>query len=122
MLIPNSFLYVKAFIREGFTNRQTGKKSDPRIQFNNFEMLQDVLERYARKLTIQINVNELKGDDIQSLKSILDEHKGDKLLNFIVYEMEDKVKLHMPSRKHKININKDLLSTLQSKAVHYKLN
>jgi DNA polymerase-3 subunit alpha len=85
-------------------------------------MLQDVLERYARKLTIQINVNELKGDDIQSLKSILDEHKGDKLLNFIVYEMEDKVKLHMPSRKHKININKDLLSTLQSKAVHYKLN
>ena len=122
LLIPNSFLYVKAFIREGFTNRQTGKKSDPRIQFNNFEMLQDVLERYARKLTIQINVNELKGDDIQSLKSILDEHKGDKLLNFIVYEMEDKVKLHMPSRKHKININKDLLSTLQSKAVHYKLN
>jgi len=122
LLIPNSFLYVKAFIREGFTNRQTGKKSDPRIQFNNFEMLQDVLERYARKLTIQINVNELKGDDIQSLKSILDEHKGDKLLNFVVYEMEDKVKLHMPSRKHKININKDLLSTLQNKAVHYKLN
>lgn len=122
LLIPNSFLFIKAFIREGFTNRQTGQKGDPRIQYNNFEMLQDVLERYGSKLTIQLNVNKLKKDDISNLKSIIGNHKGDKTLNFVVYEMEDKVKLHMPSRKQKISISKELLQQLQEEQVHYKLN
>ncbi|MDC1109363.1 DNA polymerase III subunit alpha, partial [Flavobacteriaceae bacterium] len=32
-LIINNFLFIKAFIREGWQNRDTGKKGDPRIQF-----------------------------------------------------------------------------------------
>src|SRR6056297_4302396 len=29
-LVPNSFIYAKVFIKEGWTNKETGKKSDPR--------------------------------------------------------------------------------------------
>ncbi|CAN0365330.1 unnamed protein product, partial [Ectocarpus sp. 4 AP-2014] len=43
-LVPNSFLFIKAFIREGWVNRDTGKKGDPRIQFNGFELLHDVMD------------------------------------------------------------------------------
>lgn len=122
LLIPNAFLYIKAFVREGFTNRQTGKKGDPRIQFNNFEMLQEVLDKYARKLTIQVNINDLKTDDISNLKKIISTNKGDKTLSFVVYEMEEKVKLHMPSKKQKVTISKELLDSLKDLDVHYKLN
>jgi len=122
LLIPNSFLYMKVFIQPGFENRATGKKSDPRIKFTTVEMLQDSLERYASKLTIQLNVNNLKKEDISNLKTIISSHKGDKILNFVVYEMEEKVKLHMASKKQKVTISKELLDSLKEQEVHYKLN
>ena len=50
-LIINNFLF-KTLIKEGWQNRETGKKSDPRIQFNSFKLLHDVLDSFAKKLSI----------------------------------------------------------------------
>ena len=36
--VVNSFVYIRAFVKEGWVNRDTGKKGDPRIQFNNFQL------------------------------------------------------------------------------------
>src|SRR5690606_14940445 len=36
-LMVNSFVYIKAFVREGWVNRETGKKGEPRLQFNDFK-------------------------------------------------------------------------------------
>lgn len=121
-LVPNSFIYVRAFIRDGWVNRDTGKKGDPRVQFNNFQMLHDVMEHQAKKLTIQIPVNDLQEDRIKTLKKMLKQHKGEKQLHFAVYEFEEQVKLTMPSRKHKVNISKELLDALEAEEVSYRLN
>jgi DNA polymerase-3 subunit alpha len=40
----------------------------------------------------------------------------------VVYELEEKVKLNMPSRKHKVNISQELLDELEKEQVSYKLN
>ena len=58
-LIINNFLFIKSLIKEGWQNRETGKKSDPRIQFNSFKLLHDVLDSFAKKLSIQLNLNEI---------------------------------------------------------------
>jgi DNA polymerase-3 subunit alpha len=121
-LVPNSFVYVKAFVKEGWVNRDTGKKGDPRIQFNNFEMLHDVMDRYAKKLTISFLLNDLKDDRIDSLKDILKQHKGDHILNFMVYEPQEEIKLQMPSRKQKVKISQELIEQLVSNNIQYKLN
>ncbi|WP_340064908.1 DNA polymerase III subunit alpha [Ascidiimonas aurantiaca] len=121
-LIPNAFVYIKTFVREGWENRETGKKGDPRLQFNHLQMLQDVLESYAKKLTIQLDVNSLNTENITKLKELLSGHKGDHSLNFVVYEMEDEIKLTMPSRKQKVKITSSLLNLLDEEAVYYKLN
>ncbi len=121
-LVPNSFIYAKAFIREGWVNRDTGKKGDPRIQFNQFQQLQDVMDAYAKKLTIQLNIDELKEEKINSLKELLTMHKGDHVLNFVIYEMQEELKLHMPSRKQKVNISQELLYELDQEDVYYKVN
>ena len=42
--VKNSFVFVKVRVNEGWTNKDTGKKSDPRIQFNSFQLLHDVME------------------------------------------------------------------------------
>ncbi|MDC6367657.1 MULTISPECIES: DNA polymerase III subunit alpha [Flavobacteriaceae] len=121
-LMINSFVYVKAYVREGWVNRETGKKGEPRLQFNDFKQLQDVMDAYAKKLTIKLNIDRLQENRIQTLKDTLKTHKGDHPLNFVVYEMQDEIKLSLSSRKQKVKINSELLSMLEAHEIHYKLN
>ena len=118
----NSFAYIKVFVREGWVNRDTGKKGDPRLQFNSFMLLQEVMETYAKKLTIKLNIAELKESHISTLKDTLVSHKGDDALNFVVYEMEEQIKVNLLSRKQKVQISSELLATLEEQDFHYKLN
>ena len=121
-LVPNSFIYGRVFVKEGWTNRETGKKGEPRLQYNNVQLLHDVMETYGKKLTLTIPLNDLKEGKINSLKNLVKTHKGEKQLFFVVYENEEKIHLTMPSRKHKINISKELLDELQREQLSYKLN
>lgn len=121
-LMENSFVFVKIFIQEGWTNRETGKKGEPKIKFNHFQLLQEVMETNAKKLTVQLDINDLKEEKIDFLNDVFSNHKGEITLNFVVYEKKEKVKVHMPSRKQKIRISQELLSLLAEEQVHYKLN
>ena len=121
-LLKNSFVYVKVFIREGWVNRDTGKKSDPRLQFNSFQLLHDVMDTYAKKLSLQLNIADLQEKRIQSLKELFNFHQGDNALNFVIYDNEEQIKLNMPSRRQKIKISQELLDALEQQDVFYKLN
>lgn len=121
-LMINSFVYLKIFVREGWVNRETGKKGDPRMQYNSFMLLQDVMDTYAKKLTIKLNIDELKEEHIDDLKHTLVSHKGKHPLGFVVYEMEEEIKVNLISRKQKVQISSELLQALAEKEVHYKLN
>ena len=122
LLLVNSFVYLKVFIRDGWIQRDTGKKGEPRLQYNTIMMLQDVLETYAKKLTLQLSLEQVKADRIASIKDILQSHKGKHSLNFSIYEMKDNMKIHMNSRKQRVQISAELLAELESSDIHYKLN
>ena len=121
-LVQNSFVYVRAFVKEGWTNRETGKKGDPRIQFNNFQLLHDVMDVYAKKLSIQLNINTLKEERISQLSDLFNIHPGTQHLNFLVYDDEEQIKLQLTSRKTKVKITQELLNELDDQDVKYKLN
>ncbi|SFW61565.1 DNA polymerase III subunit alpha [Cellulophaga fucicola] len=123
-LMISSFVYVKIYIREGWTNKDTGKKGDPRLQFNSFMLLQDVMENYAKKLTIKLNIDTLKEEDVHNLKRTLtsDEIEGKHPLKFEVYEMAEQIKVDLASRKQKINITTKLLAELEAQDIIFKLN
>jgi DNA polymerase-3 subunit alpha len=121
-LVPNSFIYARVFIKDGWVNKDTGKKTDPRVQYNSMQMLQDVMDSQARKLTIQMPVEALAEDKINTLKDLFKMHKGDKQLHFEIYEFEEKIKLSMSSRKQKVNISQELLDELTREQLSYKLN
>jgi DNA polymerase-3 subunit alpha len=120
--VINSFVYVRAFIKEGWVNRETGKKGDPRIQFNSFQLLHDVMETYAKKLSIQLNIDDLKEGTISNLHNLLRTHVGSNTLNFVVYDNKEKLKVQMPSRKQKVKISQELLNELEGQDFRYKLN
>ena len=121
-LMINSFVHLKVFVREGWVNRETGKKGDPRLQFNDFKQLQDVMDSYAKKLTIKLDIDRLQEKRIKTLKDTLRSFKGDLPLNFVVYEMQDEIKLNLSSRKQKVKISSELLHVLEENDIYYKLN
>ncbi|WP_046755083.1 DNA polymerase III subunit alpha [Kordia jejudonensis] len=120
--VPNSFVFIKAFIKEGWVNKDTGKRGDPRIQFNSMQLLQDVMDATARKLTIQLDVNKLEEQKLDFIYEILETHKGDKSLHFTLYEAKEKIKLQAPSKKKKVHITQELLDALEAEDVKYRIN
>jgi len=121
-LLKSSFVYVRTFVKEGWVNRDTGKKSDPRIQFNNFQLLHDVMDTYAKKLSIQLNIKDLETDHVHKLKELMNLHPGNHILNFLIYDNEESIKLQMASRKQKVKVSQELLDELDEQRVFYKLN
>ena len=121
-LMPNNFVFVRALIREGWTNRDTGAKGDPRLQFNSFQLLHDVMESYAKKLAIQLNIKEISEEKVQNIKALLQMHSGKHNLKFVIYDDEEELKLEMGSRSQKIKISQELLEELKAQEVYYKLN
>ena len=121
-LMVSNFVYVRAYIKEGWVNRDTGKKGEPRIQYNSFQLLHDVMDSYAKKLSIQFDIKDIQEDRIKSIKELLRMHEGNHHLNFVIYDNKEQIKLQMPSRKQKVKISQELLEELESQQVFYKLN
>jgi len=121
-LVVNQFIRLRLMIREGWTNRETGKVGAPRMQYLHFEMLQNTVENNAKKLTLQLEISKLKNEDVTQLQDELKSFKGDKPLLFNVYDSEKKVKLTLNSKKQKVRITPELLKLLDEKQWHYKLN
>lgn len=80
------------------------------------------MDAYAKKLSVQLQISDLQETRVNKLKELFNMHKGDHLLNFIIYDTEEQIKLNMPSRKQKIKISQELLDELESDGVFYKLN
>ena len=87
-LIPNNFTFIKVLVKEGWADKETGKKGEPRLQFSLVQYLQDVLPIFAKKLIIHLNIKELQEVIIQDLNSVFQSNKGDHSVVFEVMELE----------------------------------
>jgi len=87
-LIPNSFTYIKIMVKEGWVDRDTGKKGEPRLQFSEFKMLQDVFENFAKKISILLDIKDLNADFISKLNAVFHTHKGNNTVTFEIMELE----------------------------------
>ena len=87
-LIPNNFTFIKVLVKEGWADKETGKKGEPRLQFTLVQYLQDVLPNFAKKLIIHLNIKELEDVIIQDLNSVFQSNKGDHSVVFEVLELE----------------------------------
>jgi DNA polymerase-3 subunit alpha len=90
-LVQNHFVFVRVTVRDGWVNRETGKKSEPRIQFQEIKLLQDIMPVLTKKLTFFIDIKELVVDRITALHDILSQHSGDIPVHFELMEVNKKV-------------------------------
>ncbi len=87
-LIQNNFTFMKVLVKEGWADKETGKKGEPRLQFMNIQYLQDVLPTFAKKLIIHLNIKDLKTDFIHQLSTLFQSNKGDNQVAFEVMELD----------------------------------
>ena len=121
-LVSDSFIHVKALVREGWVNRETGKRGEPRLQFNAFQQLQDTLATYTKKITLRLDANSLDQQLLTFLDNLFKENKGDHKVDMTFYETEEQLKLVTTSRKLKVHVGESLLTALDEYPVSYKLN
>ncbi|WP_396169947.1 DNA polymerase III subunit alpha [Flavobacterium sp.] len=87
-LVNNQFIYFKIHVKDGWVNRETGKKSEPQINFQDAKLLADVLPTFAKKLSIQLNIQDLHPNLIQKLNEVFKANSGENAVNFEVIETE----------------------------------
>jgi DNA polymerase-3 subunit alpha len=93
-LIPNSFTYMKVGVKEGWADKETGKKGEPRLQFLDFKLLQDVFDNFAKKIIIHLNIKDLQSNLIHQLNTLFQENKGNNSVTFEIMEIE-KIKIQV---------------------------
>ena len=87
-LIPNNFTYIRLVVKEGWADKETGKKGEPRLQFLIVQYLQDVLPTFAKKLIIHMNIEDLRSDLISKLQTVFQSNRGEHSVTFEVLELE----------------------------------
>jgi DNA polymerase-3 subunit alpha len=92
-LIQNNFTYMRVLVKEGWADKETGKKGEPRLQFSLIQYLQDVLPSFAKKLVLLLNINDIQTDFIQQLNQLFQENKGDNTVAFEIMELEKITKI-----------------------------
>ncbi len=120
-LIPDHFIHLKVKPTQ-YINRDTGQPGRIRTQYLSFKQLQDVIPSFSKKLQLQLDVNTIDEQTIENLNSICDKHKGDKLVDIVLFDRVEKLKLNTHSKTKKVEITADLLLDINKYNFRYKLN
>jgi DNA polymerase III subunit alpha len=92
------------------------------LKFTEMKLLHDIMDDLCKKVTIQIPLVDIKEDTILNLETILKNTPGKQGLNFTIWDEKEKIEVSLPSRNTKIHITNELLATLESQQIKYKLN
>ncbi|ACY40325.1 DNA polymerase III subunit alpha [Blattabacterium sp. (Blattella germanica) str. Bge] len=106
ILLINNLLYLCISI-EKF------KDQEYKINILHIENLQNVLEKLVQKLIVKININDLNNTMISNIETLFSQQKGNKKLNIVLYDKENRIFLNFESRKYGININSSFLKKLE---------
>ena len=115
-LVPNSFLHCKVKVDKGWSEGQV------LLKFIDIQMLQDIMTKLTKKITLNVDLNQLSETYINEINTLLKAHKGDKIVSFEVTDNEAKIKLKMHSRDFKVKMSKELLSDLETHQLNFNLN
>lgn len=124
-LQPNMFVVLKIMVSERVFRDAQGNVSMKRryVNVTRMQLLSDVLESMANKLTIQLNVQDLNEEIYRDLTELFSKYQGDKSVLLQIDDVQAAQKLSIPARNVKVSITKELLSDIREiPSLQFKLN
>ncbi len=87
------------------------QSNDGRVFVNVSEVidLKEAFEKFAKKMTVVVDINHLRKEDIDFFRNQFDEHKGDQKLNFYIKNPADESQLEVMSMQTMIQVNGELI-------------
>ncbi len=112
----NNFLYVKAKVIKG---RNEGEM---RLIYYDISSLTELLEKKGKTITLTFDINELNTGILEELEEMFKKYKGDKAVQFIVMDPDERVSVKLTGRKRKVHISTELIEFLKEKQWNFELN
>lgn len=126
LLDVDQFLFVKGAVREkSWRNKDGGETRRVEFEIGGIELLIEVRDKMAKKITIDIELDKLNDVVLMKLKKLLDENKGKGMVkvHFEVRDSSTETQVELPSRSLKVDPSNDLLRGLaELEVLNYKLN
>ncbi len=124
-LQTNMMVGAKISVTERIFKDKEGKVTGKKVyvNINKMQLLSEILEGIAKKITITVNVADLTKEMYEELVKIFEKHKGEKSVLFVMNDLENNVQLKLPATKTKVEISKELLNELrQFPSLFFQLN
>ncbi|MDO5104789.1 DNA polymerase III subunit alpha [Capnocytophaga sp.] len=121
-MVSGSFIFCKFVVAEGWRNKETNQRGEPRIQFQQIMLLHDVLENLSKKICFHTNIDEINAGFTERCKSLISGHKGGFPLSFMVHSSAENIHLKMENGQLKVHITEEFLSKLEESGIAYMLN
>lgn len=102
------------FVRGKVQKRQWNDELEFKVL--QIEMLQDIKDKYSKKLTLTIESTEVNNESIEWLDTLFNTKSGPCTLNIEVLDMEDKNKVRFRSRSRQISLSNKLIEELEKTA------
>ncbi len=120
------FLFVRGAAREKVWRNKEGQETK-RIEFEiqNIELLSEVREKMAKKITIDLELEDLDDTLLDELNKLISKNKknGGCSIRFEVSDKSNDTKVELPSRSIKVEPSNELLDSLtRMHQLSYKLN
>jgi DNA polymerase-3 subunit alpha len=120
-LFEDAFRQIRVSVTAGWRTKE-GNLSEPRVNFTDIQILQDVLEKQTKKITISLDINKIDKFKVEEIHKIIKENEGNVPVDFIVYDLSENVKLNLHSRSFKVKVDNAFLKILKNEEIHFKLN
>ncbi len=134
-LFGDDFLKFKQFLTEGYFLQIRGrvgerfrKEGDWEFKVTSIDLLSELRDKLTKCITIQVPLNAISAELMEKIDHILFQNRESNeqrncKLNFEIFDMEQNLKLELPSKSLKINPNNQFLEELSKlNAIHYRLN
>ena len=114
-LKPNMFVAIKGRIEV------PQRSSKVEFSIHSIELLQNLREKKLNSINVRIPARSLEQRLIADLNKLFLENEGGCAVNFIVYDSVDEIEVKLNSKNLKIDVNNQVVSTLDSLNLSYSL-
>lgn len=114
-LEPNMLVLVKGRVSR-YTPRYEGATERIDAKLLQISLMQDVMESFAKSIELNIGINALTAQNIDTLNRIISDNAGEKSLEVLIFDPENpKINVRMPRRAKKgITITRKSLDAFKS--------
>lgn len=83
------------------------------VNVNEVIELKEAFEKFAKSISLVMDVMDFRQEDLQFFRRVLDDHKGEQKFKFLIKSLEEDAHIELQSMKYSVSVNDQLLKNIQ---------